>query len=83
MSKHRFSTAATIRINGLGIVNGQAQVVEDDIINKDGNDEEDLDGADNIIYIGQPTVKDLENLAELNKLMNNAKYQWDNIGKLM
>ena len=29
--------------------------------------------------MGQPTVKDLENLAELSKLINNAKYQRDNI----
>ena len=43
------------------------QAVEDDAAKED-DDEEDLDGADDIVCMGQPTVKDLENLAELSKL---------------
>ena len=67
----------------LSIVNSQAQAVKDNTVNKDGNNEENLDRADDIIYIGQPTAKDLKNLAKLSKLINNVKYQWDNIGELM
>ena len=40
--------------------------------NKDNK--KDLNRANNIVYIGQPTVKKLKNLAELNKLINNTKY---------
>ena len=75
--------AVIIKIDGLGIINSWVQTMEDDIINKDGDDGEDLDRADNIICIGQPIAMDFKNLAELNKLINNVKYQWDNIGKLM
>jgi hypothetical protein len=71
--------AAAARMDGLGMADGWAQVVEDDATKEHDGEEEDLDGTDDIVCMGQPTVKDLENLAELSKLMNNAKYQRDNI----
>src|SRR6266567_668533 len=36
---------------------------------KDNTAKEDLNRADNIVYIGQPTVKGLKNLAELSELI--------------
>jgi hypothetical protein len=78
----QLDTAAAARMDGLGMADGWTQAVEDDAANED-DDEEDLDGADDIVCMGQPTVKDLENLAELSKLMNNAKYQRDNIAESM
>jgi hypothetical protein len=63
----------------LGKVDSWVQAVEDKATkednNKENNNGEDLNIASDIIYIGQPTVKDFENLAVLNKLINNAKYQ--------
>ena len=44
---------------------------EDD---EEDDEEEDLDGTDDIVCMGRPMEKDLENLAELSKLLNNAKY---------
>ena len=73
------NNAAAARMDGLGMADGWAQVVEDDATKEHDGEEEDLDGTDDIVCMGQPTVKDLENLAELSKLMNNAKYQRDNI----
>jgi hypothetical protein len=73
---------AAARMDGLGIADGCAQVVEDDATKED-DEEEDLDGTDDIVCMGRPTEKDLENLAELSKLLNNAKYQRDNIKESM
>jgi hypothetical protein len=80
--------AAAARMDGLGMADGWAQAVEDDATKdnatKEDNDaEEDLDGADDIVCMGQPTVKDLESLAKLSKLMDNPKYQRDNIKESM
>lgn len=75
-------TDAAARMDGLGVADGWAQAVEDDAAKED-NDPEDLDGAGDIVCMGQPTVMDLENLAALGKLMNNAKYQRDNIKESM
>jgi hypothetical protein len=55
-------------MDGLNIVNSWVQAIENNTT-KENNNEEDLNGANNIIYIGQPMVKDLKNLAELNKLI--------------
>ena len=68
------NNAAAARIDRLGIVDGQVQVVEDNTTKEYNGKEEDLNGTNNIVYIGQPIVKDLKNLAKLNKLINNAKY---------
>ena len=66
--------AAAARIDGLGMVDGWAQAVEDDATKEYNGKEEDLNGTNDIVCIGQPIVKDLENLVELSKLINNAKY---------
>ena len=68
------NNAAAARIDGLGIVDGQVQVIEDNATKEHDGKEEDLNGTNNIVYMGQPIVKDLENLAKLSKLINNAKY---------
>jgi hypothetical protein len=75
-------TDAAARMNGLGVADGWAQAAEDDAAKED-NDAEDLEGAGDIVCMGQPTEMDLENLAALSKLMNNAKYQRDNIKESM
>ena len=67
------NNATASRINRLGIVDSQVQVIEDNTIKED-NDKEDLNRADDIVYIGQPVVKDFKNLAKPSKLINNAKY---------
>ena len=66
--------AAAARIDGLGIVDGWVQVIEDNATKEYNGEEEDLNGTNNIVCMGQPIVKDLENLAKLSKLINNAKY---------
>ena len=68
------NNAAAIRIDRLGIVDGQVQVIEDNTTKEYNGEEEDLNRTDDIVYIGQPIVKDLKNLAKLSKLINNAKY---------
>ena len=62
----------------LGIVDGWIQAIENNAAKKDNNPK-DLNGASNIVYISQPIVIDFKNLAALSKLINNTKYQWDNI----
>ena len=66
--------AAAVRIDRLGIVDGWVQVIEDNATKEYNGKEEDFNGTNDIVYIGQPIVKDLKNLAKLSKLINNAKY---------
>ena len=68
------NNAAAVRMDRLGIVDGWVQVVEDNATKEYNGEEEDLNGTNDIVYIGQPIVKDLKNLAKLSKLINNAKY---------
>ena len=49
-------------MDGLGIADGWVQAIEDDTAKEDNN-KKDLDGADNIVYIGQH----FKNLAILSK----------------
>ena len=73
-----------MKMDGLGITDSWAQTAEDNTTNKNNNKEEkDLNKANNIVCIDQPIIKDFENLAELSKLINNTKYQWNNIKELM
>ena len=74
------NTDAVVRINGLGIINGWVQIIEDNAVKKNNNPK-DFNRASNIVYIGQPMVMDFKNLAALGKLINNAKYQRNNIKK--
>ena len=66
--------AAAARIDRLGMADGQAQVVEDNATKEYNGEEEDLNRTNDIVYIGQPIVKNLKNLAKLSKLINNTKY---------
>ena len=66
--------ATAARIDRLGIADGQVQIIEDNATKEYNGEEEDLNGTNDIVCMGQPIVMDLKNLAELSKLINNAKY---------
>ena len=68
------NNAAAARIDRLGIVDGWVQVIEDNATKEYNSKEEDLNRTNDIVYIGQPIVKDLKNLAKLSKLINTANY---------
>ena len=71
----QFNTVTAAKMDGLGIADSWAQTAKDNTVNKNNNkEEEDFNGINNIVCIGQFIIKDLENLIKLSKLINNAKY---------